>query len=318
MAVGLATVFGHPVMGAILGFVLSCMIFIFEINRPNVGLTDHMTIAPSKRMRSLKQQEVLAATAHERVLITLRGILFFGTAGQLISKVEALDSSVRVIILDFHKVINAGISGVAALQQVARQLERQNRKLYISGLSNADPTWGSDSLPPGVFFFGSSDDALEYAEDEALVSIGREIGKEIALDQTDFGAIMSVSELTILKEHLRRVTFKQGETLCREGEPSDCLWVLVKGSVGIWASSGSQRHRINSIGLGCIVGEMGLLDQQPRFADAVADEDIAAYELTREQLADLLRMHPFIGQALLQDIIRQLTHRLRRLSQIDD
>ena len=90
--------------------------------------------------------------------------------------------------------------------------------------------------------------------------------------------------------------------------------ILKRGSVSIRVVGEDATLRLASLGPGCSVGEMGLLEKQPRSAEVVADEDVEAYLLTEEGFEIILHEHPRIGRALLGSIARQLAHRLRDTS----
>ena len=89
---------------------------------------------------------------------------------------------------------------------------------------------------------------------------------------------------------------------------------LKRGSVSIRVAGEHASLRLASLGPGCSVGEMGLLEKRPRSAEVIADEDVEAYLLTKEGFEMILHEHPRIGRALLASIARQLAHRLRDTS----
>jgi SulP family sulfate permease len=115
----------------------------------------------------------------------------------------------------------------------------------------------------------------------------------------------------MLTRHLQHVEFPAGSALCRAGEPADRLWVVTRGCVSMWSSPGSEKRRLESIGAGCMVGEMGLLDEMPRSADVFADEEVHAYELTAAAFRTILSEHPQLGQAVMKTIACELAERLR-------
>jgi SulP family sulfate permease len=87
--------------------------------------------------------------------------------------------------------------------------------------------------------------------------------------------------------------------------------LLTRGSVSVWDTAAGRRRRIASIGPGCTVGEMGLLNARPRSAEVCADGDVQAYELTAASLDWILVNYPDVGRAVLTSIARQLAERLR-------
>jgi SulP family sulfate permease len=94
------------------------------------------------------------------------------------------------------------------------------------------------------------------------------------------------------------------------------MWILKRGSVSVRIVGEQSSRRLASLGPGCSVGEMGLVEKKHRSADVVADEDVEAYLLTEDSFITILSAHPRIGQALLTSIARQLASRLRDTSEV--
>ena len=64
---------------------------------------------------------------------------------------------------------------------------------------------------------------------------------------------------------------KQDEVIFRQGDASACMFRVSRGKVGIFLDYGGPRQsRLTELGPGRYFGEMGLLDQAPRSATAVA------------------------------------------------
>ncbi|MFM7320144.1 MAG: Crp/Fnr family transcriptional regulator [Armatimonadota bacterium] len=115
-------------------------------------------------------------------------------------------------------------------------------------------------------------------------------------------------ESALLADRCRRRRFRSGEALFREGDPGWTLHILVAGHVNIErAVDGGAIVHIARRGPGEAIGEMALLDDLPRSADAVADGDCETLALDRPDLLAHLRDHPDAAWA----IIRGLSARLR-------
>jgi SulP family sulfate permease len=126
---------------------------------------------------------------------------------------------------------------------------------------------------------------------------------------------MTPDEIEILVAHLEPASYTAGSALCRAGDPADRLWILTRGTVSVRIAGSHANRRLASLGPGCSVGEMGMLEKQPRSADVYADDEVHAYVLTDRAFETILRDHPRIGQAILVNISRQLAHRLRVTSE---
>jgi CRP-like cAMP-binding protein len=92
----------------------------------------------------------------------------------------------------------------------------------------------------------------------------------------------------------RVVSFKAGAKLCTRGAKADCAYVLEHGEVSIRAAEeGQPEVEIGRVGAGEILGELALIDGQPRSADVVALGEVRGYRIDRSELDAMRRaMHP--------------------------
>lgn len=107
-------------------------------------------------------------------------------------------------------------------------------------------------------------------------------------------------------------TYKKGEIIFRQGDPADCMYDVRWGSVGIYLNYGTaQEKMLAQIRGNEIFGEMGLVDNVPRSATAVAMEiDTRAEVVTRETFSCYLKERPERVIAVMQSMskrIRELT-----------
>ncbi|MBI5166007.1 MAG: cyclic nucleotide-binding domain-containing protein [Magnetospirillum sp.] len=70
-----------------------------------------------------------------------------------------------------------------------------------------------------------------------------------------------------------RKRFRTGELIFREGESGDEAYVVEKGRVVICKETDGKRVVLGELGKHGIFGEMALIDDAPRMASAIADED---------------------------------------------
>ena len=108
---------------------------------------------------------------------------------------------------------------------------------------------------------------------------------------------------------LGRCAFEPGSALFDEGAPSDGVFWIESGRVLVRTrdSSGAER-RTGHAGAGEFLGEMGVLESQPRSATAVAVTRVLACKMSPEDFTELLRRSP---RAVLM-VIDALCERARR------
>jgi len=313
-----ATVLGQPVAGALVGVALSCLVFIMEMSRPIIRRQRDGSQIFSKRIRSQGHLTLLRGSARYTVVLELQGILFFGNADDLASRLKLLEGRARTIILDLKRVTDLDTSGATILKQIAARCRERGITLMVSAIDPKFASLVAQALGPGTLMFPDLDAALENAEDRALASAhgaGSAAWRALRIEETDLGGGLSEREMEAFKAHLKPCTYAAGAALCRAGEPADRLWILTRGSVSVRLAGGPAGHRIAGLGPGTSVGEMGLIDRRPRSADVIADEEVEAFILTAESFDRLLRHEPQLGQSLLATIARLTAQRLRVTSE---
>ena len=108
--------------------------------------------------------------------------------------------------------------------------------------------------------------------------------------------------------HVARVAseehFDTGDPLMREGEVGDSLYLIVEGTVRVHKGE----REIVRLGERECVGEMAILDSEPRSASVTAVQDTLALRIEREDFYDILNEKPEIARG----VITVLTRRLRK------
>ena len=119
--------------------------------------------------------------------------------------------------------------------------------------------------------------------------------------------------------YLRRVaslgieeSYARGAPVFAEGTPGDKLYVILSGSVRISRQvPGMGEEALAILKAGDYFGEMALIDDFPRSADAIAHESCKLLVLTKERVADLLFVDRDLAYDLLWSFVRTLSARLR-------
>ncbi|MFL5445380.1 MAG: cyclic nucleotide-binding domain-containing protein, partial [Myxococcales bacterium] len=146
--------------------------------------------------------------------------------------------------------------------------------------------------------------AVEDEDDETAADVE---GKTEVLRRIPLFQHMTYKELLAILGIARGRQFQKGDTIIKEGDPGDELFILFRGSVEV-AKSGMVIAQLHA---GGHFGEMGLVDQAPRSATVVAIEDTSAISVDRESLLRLMRKDPLIAVKLLWSFVQVLSERLR-------
>ena len=132
----------------------------------------------------------------------------------------------------------------------------------------------------------------------------------LALRRSDLFASLSAEAMTALQAQLTPVTLMSGEVLFEEGEPSDSLYIVISGRLRVVsrATDDQSERLVADLGHGEIVGEMGLVCDEPRSATVVAIRDTNLAKLSESGLNQLAATS---AQPFYSAIIRQLASRLK-------
>lgn len=101
----------------------------------------------------------------------------------------------------------------------------------------------------------------------------------------------------------------KGDVLYRQGESCDTMYVLGKGRIGLYLGYGTPKEYllIELSEPGSSLGEMGLLEGEPRNATAVALEDSILSELTEDNILEFITDHPSMGMKMIKDLAHRFT-----------
>jgi CRP/FNR family transcriptional regulator, cyclic AMP receptor protein len=107
-----------------------------------------------------------------------------------------------------------------------------------------------------------------------------------------------------------------GSEILREGDGGDFMLMLIEGRVEVAKRDRAGRPRaIAVVEAGETLGEMSMIDGEPRFASCVALEPALVAALDRDSLARIVVEQPMLGAKILMELVLMLSHRLRVTSQ---
>jgi len=146
--------------------------------------------------------------------------------------------------------------------------------------------------------------AAEFAAD-----IHKLIAKVVLLE--DF----TLAEIVLLGQYMPVFDADAGTSIITEGDPGDFMVVVIRGLVDVTRlDRAGQPSRIAVVHEGYALGEMSMLDGEPRFSSCIALEPTCFAVLSRSTLAELIRIQPAIGAKILVKLVHILSQRLRNTS----
>jgi len=321
-AVTLVTVFFNLVMAVIVGIVLAILMFVVRMSKNVIRRSYSGNMIHSRTKRDEKHIAVLKTHGDQIRVIELEGVLFFGSADRFATELrDQVREGARYVILDMKRVDEIDSTGVRILVQTARRLIRDGVCLALSYVQTDSRLWrflsdfnvldtiGNDAL------FTDTDAALEFFENRLLENILQEPVYEATIALEDFSCFSDLKkrELRVVTRAFQTVEFRKGETLFRQGDEGNALYLIAKGLADVTINlPGTQRRkRIHSLSAGTFFGEMALLDRRPRSANMEAREEMICYCLTIREFERLKKGSPAVALSILSSISKTIATRLR-------
>ena len=142
-----------------------------------------------------------------------------------------------------------------------------------------------------------------------------ELGEKVKLDILREQGL-SAQELRLLAKYSREESFSANSLIVAEGEDGDCLFIVVDGAVRISRMvPGAGEECLTILTRGEVFGEMALIDEQPRSADARAHTGgCTIFSIRRALLEEVLSMDPDAAMQFLNLLCRLLCRRLRAMN----
>jgi len=127
---------------------------------------------------------------------------------------------------------------------------------------------------------------------------------------------MNAEEIDALAEITERRVYEGGATLVRQFDRSKDMMIVLDGGARVNTFSGD---RIIEMGPGSIIGEIALLDDQPRSATVTSVKGTTVAFISGEKLRALMDERPRIELIILRNLSRTLCSYVRMANlQLED
>ena len=162
-------------------------------------------------------------------------------------------------------------------------------------------------FPPDLDKLGRFERVSEHAV------VAEELGT--LLGRAPLFADFSREDITTLSSYMGVYRSSSGENIIREGDVGDYMLLIVRGEVDI-LKRGYQREQqhMTTVGAGTTIGEMSMIDGEPRFATCRTTQATTFGVLTRDNMAKMILEQPQLGAKILVKLVTMLSARLRQTS----
>ena len=129
------------------------------------------------------------------------------------------------------------------------------------------------------------------------------IEKVLFLKSVDLFRKIPAEDLSRVAHIAQEINFNKDEMFIKQGDDGDCLYLILQGNVKILVNE----KEVAKLGEKAAVGEMAILDNEPRSASVVAATPVTALRIDQEDFYQLMREKSEIAYGIIQVLI----HRLR-------
>ena len=120
------------------------------------------------------------------------------------------------------------------------------------------------------------------------------------------------NELEIVCKHVFEQSVKKDNVLFVEGMPGDSLYIIVSGCVEIIKETkDNEKIVLATMGANDIVGEMSLIDSEPRSATGRTIEDSVLLVITKKSFNAILKSDSHIATKIMMGLLKIISKRLR-------
>jgi CRP/FNR family transcriptional regulator, cyclic AMP receptor protein len=128
-----------------------------------------------------------------------------------------------------------------------------------------------------------------------------------ALRRVPFFARLIDADLQQVDRYAYLQDFDAGQQIFHQGDPGDCLYIIVSGHVRIYLGSpGGKLVTIRIYSPGDVFGEFAVLDGEPRSAHAIAMMPVVALAIDRDQFQTLRESYPAISDGVIAALVERL------------
>jgi SulP family sulfate permease len=308
--------------GVGLGIIVAAILFIINYSRINV--VKHELSGKkyySKVERAASHKKLLKEKGEQIYILILQGYIFFGTAARLLNQIKQRFESttkprVRFVILDFRMVSNIDSSAVNSFVRLKQLSFTQQVNVVFANLNSSI----RQQLQHIEYFgkedtvccdFPDLDHALEWCEEQMLKMENAADIDHLSLSQQLTDLFPNKEVILRFMNYLKHMKVPAGYYLFREGDASEHLYFIESGNITILLELDDGKNvRLQTMGSGTVIGEMGLYSKKPRSATAIVEEPSSLYSLSYEAFNSMQKEDPEVASSFHQFVARLLADRI--------
>lgn len=318
-AVAAAFFFGSVPLALVVGAVLAMVLLAVDVSGTTTFDSPDAAGLASTRVWPAEQAEWLARARSCIAVFRPRGVLFFGTADQLATRLEALGTEIRYCVLDLSRLTTLDATGCQMVAAAAKKLAAGGKKTVLAGLTPSEPraqeliALGLTQPAADAHWFHDLDHAIEWVEAQLLSARWPDVAMDAPVELADtlLTKGLSTVELDELRRCLTRIEADEGPLFSRGAEGTS-LYVIDRGvvEIRIGDEASGKTTRLAAFGPGSLFGEIAMMTSTERTANAICVKAAQLYELKREALEALQGRSPTLYARIVANLNTHLANRL--------
>jgi CRP-like cAMP-binding protein len=128
------------------------------------------------------------------------------------------------------------------------------------------------------------------------------------VSDTEIQSALSIFEVSFPESEY--AWFEEGEKIFSDGEPGDAMYYVIEGNVEISREVEGERTTLVRLGPNSIFGEMALITDDSRNADATAHEQTCLVLIKKDEFLSKVKENPALALYIIQRIILKLRQSL--------
>ena len=114
------------------------------------------------------------------------------------------------------------------------------------------------------------------------------------------------ARLKLLAFTSERVQFAPGQRFFVQGDAADAAYVILDGKANVTLNTPTGEIKVAELARNALVGEMGILSDNPRSATITAAEPTVALRIDKRVFLELLTQFPQMSIAVMREIATRL------------
>lgn len=119
-------------------------------------------------------------------------------------------------------------------------------------------------------------------------------------------ATLDYDDLYQLSLGTKKIHFRAGKEIVRQGDAGDSLYIIAEGSALVTLQKDGRSMELATLNQGDYIGEVSIVSSAPRTATVTAIKNVEALQLTSQAFDKLLNNKPYLALRIMKDITERL------------